>query len=116
MSTSGFTYYVLFIDDYSRFTWVYPLKHKSEVFSKFLAFKAYAEKQFSTSLQVFRTDGGGEYCSNSFANFLTQHGIVHQLSCPHTPSQNGVAERKHRHIVETTIALLHQSFLPLKYC
>lgn len=64
---------------------------------------------------MFRTDGGGEYESTQFADFLTQHGIVHQLSCPHTPSQNGVAERKHRHIVETTIALLHQSSIPLKY-
>lgn len=114
-SNSGFTYYVLFIDDFSRFTWIYPLKYKHEVFAKFVAFKAYVENQFTTSLQVLRTDGGGEYGSNEFSAFFTKHGIVHQLSCPHTPSQNGVAERKHRHLIETTIALLHQSSLPLSY-
>lgn len=115
LSTAGFSYYVLFIDDFSRFTWVYPLTHKHEVFSKFVAFKAYAETQFNTKLQVFRTDGGGEYTSTPFSDYLTHHGIVHQLSCPHTSSQNRVAERKHRHLVETAIALLHQSSLPLKY-
>lgn len=71
-------------------------------------------KQFNTSRQVFRTDGGGEYLGNQFSDFLSQHGIVHKKSCPHTP-KNGVAERKHRHLVETTIALLHQSSLPLQY-
>lgn len=114
-SNSGFTYYLPFIDDFSRFTWIYPFKYKHEVFAKFVAFKAYVENQFTTSLQVLRTDGGGEYGSNEFSAFLTKHGIVHQLSCPHTPSQNGVAERKHRHLIEITIALLHQSSLPLSY-
>lgn len=47
-SSSSFKYYVLFVDDFSRFTWLYPLNYKSEVYSKFLEFKAYAEKQFST--------------------------------------------------------------------
>lgn len=66
MSTSGFSYYVSFIDDYSWLTWVYPLSHKHEVFSKFLAFKSYAKNQFSTSLKIFRIDGGGEYISKPF--------------------------------------------------
>lgn len=97
---------MLFIDDFSRFTWIYPRQYKSEVFSKFLVFKAYVENLFNTTLKVFRTDGGGEYNSKVFSYYLTQHGIVHQSCCPYTPSQNGVAERKHRHLVETAIALL----------
>lgn len=84
LSTSGYSYYVLFIDDFSRFTWIYPLKHKHKVFSKFLTIKAYAKNQFSTSLQIFRTDGGGEYINSPFSEYLELHGIVHQLACPHT--------------------------------
>lgn len=52
---------------------------------------------------------------NLFEDYLTTHDVVHQLSCPHTSSQNGIAERKHRHLIETTIALLHKSSLPLKF-
>ena len=98
--------YVLFIDGYSRFTWNYPLSCKSQVFDKFLEFKAYAEKQFDVSLKILRTDGGGEFYSKQFTQFLISQGIIHQKSCPFTPAQNGVAETKHRHITETTIALL----------
>lgn len=114
-SVSGFRYYVVFVDDFSRFTWLYPLYAKSEVYSKFLEFKVFVEKQFSTCLKVFRTDGGGEYIRTQFEEYLTSQGIKHELSCPYTPPQNGVAERKHRHLIETTITLLHQSSVPLDY-
>ena len=53
--------------------------------------------------------------SKPFQLFLKQKGIEHQLTCPHTPSQNGVAERKHRHLIETTVTLMHQTSLPLAY-
>ncbi|XP_028054801.1 uncharacterized protein LOC114259005 [Camellia sinensis] len=112
---SGFKYYVLFIDESSKFTWVYPLCYKSEVFAKFMEFKVFVENQFETTLENFRTDGGGEYTSCSFEIFLRTHGIIHQMCCPHTFSQNGVAERKHRHIVTTSIALLRQLGLSLAY-
>ena len=112
---SQYSYYVLFIDDFSGFTWLFPLHYKSEVFTKFLEFKMFVEKQFSTSLKIFRSDGGGEYSTHKFNKFFTENGLVHQFSCPHTPSQNGLAERKHRHIIETAITLLHHSSLPLKF-
>lgn len=51
--------------------------------------------------------------SNEFQNFLKEQGILHHLTCPHTPSQNGVAECKHKHLIETTIALMHHASLPL---
>lgn len=63
-SNSQYKYYVLFVDDFSRFTWVYPLHYKSEVFDKFLEFKVYVGKQFSVSLQILRTDGGTEFINN----------------------------------------------------
>lgn len=54
-------FYVSFVDDFSRFTWIYPLNYRSEVFDKFLAFKAYAENQFNTTLKILRTDCGTKF-------------------------------------------------------
>ncbi|PKU60143.1 Retrovirus-related Pol polyprotein from transposon TNT 1-94 [Dendrobium catenatum] len=73
------------------------------------------EKQFSTHIKIFRSDGGGEYTSTQFQNFLSTNGILHQFSCPHTPQQNGLAERKHRHIIETARTLLLQAKLPTSF-
>ena len=114
-SCSGYKYYVLFIDDFSKFIWIFPLHYKSEVFTKFLEFKAFVEIQFTTKLQVLRSDNVGEYLSTQFQEFLKHKGIEHQLTCAHTPAQNGVAKRKHRHLIETTITLMYQSSLPLMY-
>ena len=57
-SVDGFRYYVLFIDHYTRFTWLYLLKSKSEVFTKFTHFKAMIETPFSAKIKIFRSDGG----------------------------------------------------------
>ena len=58
--------------------------------------------QFSSTIKTLRLDGGGEYTSKSFESFLCSNGINHQISCPYTPQQNGLVERKHRHLIETT--------------
>ncbi|PKU59088.1 Retrovirus-related Pol polyprotein from transposon TNT 1-94 [Dendrobium catenatum] len=111
-SNQGYFYYVSFIDDFSKFTWVYPLIHKSYVFAKFLEFQHYAEHQFSQRIHILRTDNGGEYINNKFKTLCNHHGIIHQTSCPHTPFQNGVTKRKHRHLIETTRTLLLQASVP----
>ena len=84
-SINGFKYYVLFIDHCTRFTWIYLLKSKSEVFTKFVQFKVMIENQFSAKIIVVRLDGGGEYTLTEFKTYLLQHGIIHHLSCPYTP-------------------------------
>lgn len=68
---------------------------------------------FNTKIKYFQSDWGGEY--RSLSRFLDASGVVHRLSCPHTHQQNGLAERKHRHIIESTLALLHHAGLPFKY-
>lgn len=73
------------------------------------------ETQFSTKLKSFRSNGGGEFTSSAFKLFLTTHGIHHQVSCPYTPQQNGLVERKHRHLIETSITLLAQAQIPNTY-
>ena len=112
-SSHGHQYYIHFIDAYSHFTWIYILKHKSEAFQVFLHFKSQVKLQLGHKIKAVQSDWGGEY--RSFTKYLTSNGIIHRISCPYTHEQNGLAERKHRHIVEHGIALLAQASLPFKY-
>ncbi|KAM1873468.1 hypothetical protein ACFX13_007300 [Malus domestica] len=64
---------------------------------------------------MFQSDGGGEYTSHQFKHFFLHHGIHHRLSCPHHPEQNGLAERKHRHIVDTGLTLMAHASMPPAY-
>lgn len=66
-------------------------------------------------IKCFRCDLGGEYTSNKFCQLLALDGTIHQTSCTDTPEQNGVAERKHRHIVETARSLLLSAFVPSEF-
>ena len=79
-----------------------------ELFSHFIAFCAEIKIQFHVPFQILRNDNDKEYLSEPFQSFMLQHGILHQTSCVDTPSQNGVAERKNRHLLETARALLFQ--------
>ncbi|XP_058208222.1 uncharacterized protein LOC131321235 [Rhododendron vialii] len=114
-SHKGFRYYLLLVDDFTRFTWLFPFHYKSEVKKVIAQFQAYVSTQFHTTVQTFRSDNGGEFINHfPLVLFLTK-GIIHQTSCPHTSEQNGLAERKHRHLIETTITLLLQSHLPTSF-
>jgi hypothetical protein len=114
-SINGSKFYVLFIDDFSRFTWLFPTKNKSDVFGMFVKFKCLVENLFTLKIKQFQIDGGGEYLSNTFTSFSSIHGILHRVTCPHTSQQNGIVGKKHRHIIETTLTLLAQSHLPTRY-
>ena len=113
VSVSGYKYYVLFIDDYTRFTWLFFMKRKCEVLDHFKNFLIYIKTQFSAILQQFQSDGGGEYVSDPFVDLCSSLGIHRRLSCPHTPEQNGLTERKHRHIADMARTLLLTSHVPL---
>jgi hypothetical protein len=93
-SFSRCKYFLTFIDDFSRCTWVYFLKLKREVFDKFMAYKALVEKQYGHQIQKLRIDNGGEYVNNNFTSYRTTQGIQMKQIVPYTPQQNGVAERK----------------------
>ena len=112
VSHGGNKYFLTFIDDYSRRTWVYFLKQKSECFNIFREFKIYVEKQCGRSLKMFRSDRGGEYSSNEFSVFCKSHGIKHQFTASYSPQQNGVAERKNRTICEMVRSMLKGKGLP----
>lgn len=71
--------------------------------------------QHHTTPKIFRSDGGGEYTSHAFKTYLQYLGIIHQLSCPHTPEQNRLSECKHRNLLDLTSTLLHDSNLPAQF-
>lgn len=80
-----------------------------------MKFVAYVKTQFHTDIKCIRTDNAKEFCEGSFQQFCQAHGILHQRICPYTPQQNGIVERKHRHLLETARTLSFQSKLPLKF-
>ncbi|KAK9093736.1 hypothetical protein Scep_025205 [Stephania cephalantha] len=92
---NGARYFALFVDDFSRFSWLYLLPSKDQLISAFIQFKTMAEKQLESSIKILQTDGGGEF--QAVNKLLTAHGIIHRVSCPYTSQQNGRVERKHRH-------------------
>lgn len=101
------SYFLTFINDFSRYCWVYFLKHKDEAFEYFKVFKANVENQSGYIIKCLRTDRGGEFCSNDFLKFCRDSGIKRQLTSPYTPQQNGVAERKNRTLVEMVRCMMH---------
>lgn len=121
-SLGGSRYFVTFIDDYSRWTTLYTMKAKSEVFNCFKQYHSYAEKhtgarigsvnvikrtqKTAQEVQALRTDNGGEYLSNEFKSYIMEHGIQHQLTVAYTPQQNGVAERMNRTLMDCVRSLL----------
>jgi histone deacetylase 1/2 len=102
-----------FVDAYSRFTWLYLIKHKSDVYDVFLQFQKHVERLLNRKIIHVQSDWGGEY--EKLHPFFHGLGISHRVSCPHTHQQNGTAERKHRHIVETGLTLLAHASVPLSY-
>ena len=82
-STSGARYFLLFIDDYSRYTWIYFLSTKDQALSTFITFRKMIENQLNSTIKCIQSDNGGEFIA--FKPYLEAHGIVHQFSCPHTP-------------------------------
>lgn len=103
-------YYVVFVDHYTKYSWLYTLKNKSDVKSIFPQFQALVERYFNHKIKSLYTDGGGEF--NSLKSYLASQGIEYLKSPPYTPQRVAFAERKHRHIIETTRTILHQAHLP----
>jgi hypothetical protein len=89
------------------------MTRKNDAFAIFLKFQKYVERFFTLKIKLVQTDWGGEY--RTLSKFFENCGILHRVSCPHTHQQNGVVERKDRHIVETGLALLSHAHLPFRF-
>ena len=115
LSRDNNKYYVTFIDEKSKYTWITLLPSKDKVFDAFLNFQSYVTNQFNAKIKVLRSDNGGEYTSHKFKDHLKKHGILHQTSCPYTPQQNGVAERKNRHLMEVARSMMFYTNVPRRF-
>jgi hypothetical protein len=113
LSYNGNRYYVCFVDDFSKFIWLFLITSKSDVYNIFLRFQLFVERQFDRKIKCVQSNWGGEF--RKLNTFFQSLGIRHRLPCPHTHHQNGSVERKHRHIVETGLTLLASASLPQKY-
>ncbi|KAJ4769831.1 polyprotein [Rhynchospora pubera] len=108
-------YFITFVDDFSRRTWVYFLKEKSEAFAVFKKLKVLVEKLNGNYIKAVRSDRGGEYISKEFEYFCEEHGIRRFLTLPYSPQQNGVAERKNRTILDMVRSMLKSKNMPKEY-
>lgn len=108
----GTRYFLTIVDDYSRSTWIYLLKAKSNTRPCIEAFCNLVETQFHTKVQTLRSDNGLEF---HMTDFFNKKGIIHHRTCVETPQQNGIAERKHQHLLNIARALKIQSNLPHLY-
>ncbi|KAJ0532312.1 putative RNA-directed DNA polymerase [Helianthus annuus] len=114
-SRDGFKYFLTVVDDYSRVVWCYMLKNKMEVFENIENFYELILTQFKKRVKVFRSDSGTEFINSKMDNFYKSKGILHQTTCAYTPQQNGIVERKHRHLLNLARSLLFQSGVPLSF-
>ncbi|OMO73430.1 Integrase, catalytic core [Corchorus capsularis] len=105
----GSKYFVVFVDDYSRYTYIYLIKARSQIPEIVSNLVAMVKTQFSRTINVLRMDIAMEYRETDLVKCLSEQGTVIQRSCPGTSEQNGRAERKHMHILHTIPALLIDS-------
>ena len=110
-----------FIDDFSRYGYVYLISHKSEALERFKIFKTKVEKQLGKVIKIVRSDRGGEYygqhgdlgqCLGPFAEFLQSCGIKGQYTMPGTIEQNGVVERRNRTLMDMIRSMISRTKLP----
>ncbi|KAJ4717014.1 Retrovirus-related Pol polyprotein from transposon TNT 1-94 [Melia azedarach] len=110
-SLGGHRYFVSMIDDFSRMTWVFIMKHKSEAFKNFRQWKALVENQTGKKIKRLRTDNGLEFCWSEFDEFCKNEGIARHHTVRDTPQQNGVAERMNQTLLERARCMLSNAEL-----
>ncbi|KAM2245668.1 hypothetical protein ACFXTI_006582 [Malus domestica] len=114
-SRGGFSYYITFTDDHSRFGYVYRMKYKSESFERFKEFKNEVEKQTGKQIKTLRSDRGGEYLSNEFLDYLKECGIVSQWTPLGTPQHNGVSEWRNRTLMNMVRSMMSSANLSVSF-
>jgi transposase InsO family protein len=114
LTKGGKRYFITFINDSTRFCYVYLLKSKDEALCYFKTYKANAENQLERKIKRIRSDCDGEYFLSDFSDFCMEHGIIHERTPPYSPQSNGVAEKKNRTLIDLVNAMLETSGLSMK--
>ncbi|KAJ9552609.1 hypothetical protein OSB04_016654 [Centaurea solstitialis] len=115
VARGGYRYFITFTDDFSRYGYVYLMRHKSESFEKFREFQNEVQNQLGRRIKFLRSDRGGKYLSDEFDNHLMECGIVSQLTPPYTPQMNGVSERRNRTLLNMVRTMMCHSTLPMSF-
>ena len=111
----GYLYFITFTDDFSRYGFVYLMRHKFESFENFKEFKSKVQNQLGKNIKILRSDRGGEYLSQEFDNHLKECGIVSQLTPSGTPQWNCVSERRNRTLLDMVRSMMSQTDLPISF-
>jgi transposase InsO family protein len=106
ITPGGKSYFLLIVDDYSRFMWVEHLATKDEAFRCFKRVKTLAETERSYKLRAFCSDRGGVFNSIKFREYCDEQGMKHFTTTPYTPQQNGVVVRRNQTVVDMARCLL----------
>ena len=109
-SLNGYRYFINFVDEFTRKSWLELMKSRKEVQGKVLEWKKVAEVDSGETLAKLRTDNAKEF--EHMANNLRKEGVVMEFTTPHTPEENGMAERLNRTIIQMARAMLHWAELP----
>jgi transposase InsO family protein len=108
----GRHYFLLLVDDLSRYMWVMILGSKGEAANAIRRVQVAAEAECGRKLRVLRTDNGGEFTTAEFASYCADEGVQRHYSAPYNPQQNGVVERRNQTVVGMARALLKQRGMP----
>ncbi|KAL4283207.1 hypothetical protein GQ457_16G018950 [Hibiscus cannabinus] len=111
----GYQYFITFTDDFSKYRYIYLMRHKFEALEKFKEFKNEVQNQHGKSIKALRSDRGGEYLSQDFDELLKECGIVSQLTPPGTPQWNGVSERRNRTLLDMVQSMMSHTDLPTSF-
>ncbi|KAD2393226.1 hypothetical protein E3N88_40203 [Mikania micrantha] len=114
-SIAGDQYCLVITDEYSRYSWVFFLKEKSETFDCIQVLVTKLESLYKLKIRQFCTDNGTEFKNHNMETFCNARGIVQQFSAPYVPQMNGVAERKNRTLIEAARTMLADSSLPVQF-
>nr|GEV03544.1 hypothetical protein [Tanacetum cinerariifolium] len=115
MSRHGASYFVTFTDDFSRYGYVYLLKHKHEMFETFKVFQKEVENQLGKTIKSLRSDSGGEYMSQEFLDHLKDHEIIAHCTPPYTPQHNGMSKSRNRTLLDMIRSMMSQTTLPKSF-
>jgi transposase InsO family protein len=112
MSQGGSYYFMVVVDDYSRYVWVRFLREKSQATIILTQLMTLLENQLEHKVGTVRSERGGEFLSEKFIAFCDTKGIARQLTNAETPEQNGVAERMNRTLLEKARSMCLQAKTP----
>ncbi|KAH7851042.1 hypothetical protein Vadar_006503 [Vaccinium darrowii] len=108
----GRSYFLLLVDDFSRYIWLVLLSSKDEAAGAIMKFQSGVEVETGRKLRALRTDRGGEFTSVTFGEYCAEKGVQRQLTAPYSPQQNGVVERRNQSVMAMARCLLKAKAMP----